>query len=217
MKLIPNLSPSSISHSPPPFSREKREVAGETVANQNKSETAMEGISATMYNGLKGYWKRRSYVKLNGSSRVRRRRVELGTSRRKRFWRIKMKAKVRIKSPKRLFVWLRDAYVKMMMGLANSRIVSSGYGVGVANQGIAALVKRPMKEYDQKMIVEIYKSLVIGQGQFVAREALLCHRLSTLGSPVVDEAVSSDGYLHGSRRCLIGGEELRPFGDTQLG
>ncbi|KAE8697936.1 F5K24.2-like protein [Hibiscus syriacus] len=105
----------------------------------------MEGISATMYNGLKGYWKRRSYVKLNGSSRAPRSRVELGTSRRK-------------------------------------RIVSSGYGGGVANQGIAALGKRPMKEYDQKMIVEIYKSLVIGQGQFVAREpgnlcsAIVCQR-----------------------------------------
>ncbi|KAE8692048.1 hypothetical protein F3Y22_tig00110863pilonHSYRG00103 [Hibiscus syriacus] len=142
----------------------------------------MEGISATMYKGLKGYWKRRSYVKLNGSSGARRSRVELGTSRRKRFWRIKMKAKLRIKSPKRLFVWLRDAYVKMMMGLANSRMVSRGCGGGVANQGIAALGKRPMKEYDEKMIVEIYKSLVMRQGQLVAREpgklcsAILCQR-----------------------------------------
>ncbi|GMI66614.1 hypothetical protein like AT3G62650 [Hibiscus trionum] len=139
----------------------------------------MEGISATMYNGLKGYWKKRGYVKLNSSSRARRSRVELGTSRRKRFWRIKIKAKLRIKSPKKFFVWLRDAYVKMMLGLANSRMVGSGYG---ADQGMAAFGRRPMKEYDEKMIVEIYKSLVMGQGQLVAREpgklcsAIVCQR-----------------------------------------
>ncbi|KAK9040814.1 hypothetical protein V6N11_015953 [Hibiscus sabdariffa] len=80
----------------------------------------MEGISATMNNSLKGYRKRRGYVKLNGPSRARQSRVELGNSRRKRFWRISIKAKLRIKSPKKLFVWLRDAYVKMMVGLANS-------------------------------------------------------------------------------------------------
>ncbi|KAL4360527.1 hypothetical protein GQ457_04G029080 [Hibiscus cannabinus] len=124
----------------------------------------MEGISATMYNGLKGYWNRRGYVKLNGA---RRSRVELGTSRRKRFWRIKIKAKLRIKSPKKFFVWLRDAYVKMMLGLANSRMVGSGYG---ADQRVAAFGRRTMKEYDEKMIVEIYKSLVMGKGQSVARE-----------------------------------------------
>ncbi|KAE8722853.1 F5K24.2-like protein [Hibiscus syriacus] len=120
-----------------------------------------------MYNGLKGYWKRRGYVKLNGSTRSRRSRLEL---RKKRFWRIRIKAKLRIKSPKKCFVWLRDAYVSMMLGLANSRMVSSGYRGGVADQGIAAFGKRPVKEYDDKMIVEMYKSLVMGQGQLVARE-----------------------------------------------
>ncbi|KAL4353506.1 hypothetical protein GQ457_06G030170 [Hibiscus cannabinus] len=114
----------------------------------------MEGISATMNNSLKGYWKRRGYVKLNGPSRARQSRVELGNSRRKRFWRIRIKAKLRIKSPKKLFVWLRDAYVKMMVGLANSS------GGGTADQGIAAFGKRPMKEYDEKMIVEMYRSFL---------------------------------------------------------
>ncbi|KAK8588211.1 hypothetical protein V6N13_087156 [Hibiscus sabdariffa] len=131
----------------------------------------MEGISATMNNSLKGYWKRRGYVKLNGPSRARQGRVELGNSRRKRFWRIRIKARLRIKSPKKLFVWLRDAYVKMMLGLANSRMVSGGYGGGTADQGIAAFGKRPMKEYDEKMIVEMYRSLVMGQGQLLVAQA----------------------------------------------
>ncbi|EOX95196.1 Uncharacterized protein TCM_004747 [Theobroma cacao] len=131
----------------------------------------MEGISATMYKGLRGYWKRRGYVKLNGSGRrTRRSRVELGSTRRRRFWRIRVKAKLRIPSPKKFFVWLRDAYVKMMLGFANSRMINTGYG-GAIGDGIAAFGKGPMKEYDEKVIVEIYKSLVMGQGQLVPREA----------------------------------------------
>ncbi|XP_022769799.1 uncharacterized protein LOC111313393 [Durio zibethinus] len=142
----------------------------------------MEGVSATMYKGLRRYWKRRGYVKLNGSGRERRSRVELGSSRRRRFWRIRVKAKLRIPSPKKFFVWLRDAYVKMMLRLGNSRVVSSGYGGAIDDNGIATFGKRPLKEYDEKMIVEIYKSLVMAQGQLVPWEAgklssaIICHR-----------------------------------------
>ncbi|XVF72695.1 hypothetical protein PTKIN_Ptkin12aG0140800 [Pterospermum kingtungense] len=141
----------------------------------------MEGISASKYKGFRGYWTRRGYVKLNGSRRTRRSsRVELGSSPRRRFWRIRVKAKLRIPSPKKFLIWLRDAYVKMMLRLANSRMVSAGYGGG--DFGIAAFGKRPLKEYDEKMIVEIYKSLVMAQGQLVPREAgklssaIICHR-----------------------------------------
>ncbi|XWS36136.1 hypothetical protein CRYUN_Cryun20dG0058700 [Craigia yunnanensis] len=136
----------------------------------------MEGISATMYKGLRGYWKRKGYVKLNGSRRARR------STRRRRFWRIRVKAKLRIPSPKKFFVWLRDAYVKMMLGLANSRMINTGYGGALGDGGIVALGKRPLKEYDEKMIVKIYKSLVVAQGQLVPREpgklssAIICQR-----------------------------------------
>ncbi|XP_012438002.1 uncharacterized protein LOC105764088 [Gossypium raimondii] len=144
----------------------------------------MEGISATMYKNLKGYWQRRGYIKLNGTKGGgRRSKVELGSSRRRRFWKIRVKAKLRLPSPKKFFVWLRDAYVKMMLGLANSRMVSTGYGGAMGDHhGIAALGKRPVKEYDEKMIVEIYKSLVMAQGQLVPREAgklrsaIICQR-----------------------------------------
>jgi hypothetical protein len=104
--------------------------------------------------------------------------VELGsvstTSRRRRrfAWRIKVKPKLKalkMSSPKRFFVWLRDAYVKMMLGIANSRAIgTAGYGDGIG--------ARPIKEYDEKMIIEIYKSLVMAQGQLVPRDA------PTLGS-----------------------------------
>lgn len=92
--------------------------------------------------------------------------ARLGSSRRRRFWRIKPKLRFfRIPSPKKFFIWLRDAYVKMMLGFANSRVVSSGYcGSGALGNGIGGFGQRPLKEYDEKMIIEIYRSLVVAQG-----------------------------------------------------
>ncbi|KAL1216191.1 hypothetical protein V5N11_018645 [Cardamine amara subsp. amara] len=119
----------------------------------------------------KRYWRRwRGYEKLDGSSttseknsgRRKGKRVKMDPTRKKRFWRIKIVPKLRIlktASPKKLLVWLRDSYVKMMMRLANSRAVgSSGYGGSGFGSG-------PMKEYDEKMLVEIYKSILMAQAQ----------------------------------------------------
>jgi len=143
---------------------------------------SMKGVSARIYTKMKEYWSRRGYERINGSGRTRRSwPVELGsvstTSRRRRrfAWRIKVKPKLKalkMSSPKRFFVWLRDAYVKMMLGIAKSRAISTG-GYG---DGIGAFGARPIKEYDEKMIIEIYKSLVMAQGQLVPRDA------PTLGS-----------------------------------
>ncbi|GAV57010.1 hypothetical protein CFOL_v3_00549 [Cephalotus follicularis] len=145
----------------------------------------MEGVSTTVYKCLKGYWRRRGYERLNGSGRRRVNRVELGSNqsrRRRRFWRIKITPKLGLfkkASPKKFFVWLRDAYVKMMLGLANSGMVSSGYGGSIGGDPFGGFVKAPLKEYDEKMIVEIYKSLVMAHGQLVPRDA------ARIGSQIV--------------------------------
>ncbi|CAH8368585.1 unnamed protein product [Eruca vesicaria subsp. sativa] len=115
----------------------------------------------------KRYWRRwRGYEKLDGSStpgRMSGKRVKMDPTRKKRFWRIKIMPKLRIlrrASPKKLLVWLRDSYVSMMMRLANSRAVgSSGYG------GSGFGPPRQMKEYDEKVLVEIYKSILMAQAQ----------------------------------------------------
>ncbi|KAJ7977622.1 Binding protein [Quillaja saponaria] len=137
----------------------------------------MEGVSAR----VRQFWGRRGYRRLNGSGRRRRSRVELGSTstRRKRFWKIRIAPKIRfpkLVSPKKFLVWLRDAYVNMMMGLANSRVMSSASGYGMSGalgggDGIGGFGRAPAKEYDEKMIVEIYKSLVMGQGQLVPGDA----------------------------------------------
>ncbi|XP_044491932.1 uncharacterized protein LOC123215772 [Mangifera indica] len=146
----------------------------------------MEGVSTMVYKGLRNYWQRRGYERINGTGRRRTRsRLELNSTRRRRSWRIKIKPKLkilRVASPKKFFLWLRDSYVKMMMSFANSR-VCTGYGGAFAGQGVYGFGKGPLKEYDEKMIIEIYKSLMLGApGQLVPRDA------AKLGSEIACEA-----------------------------
>lgn len=135
----------------------------------------MEGVGANVSKGIKGYWRRRGYERLNGGfggGRRRKNRVELATDgggsiRRRRFWRIKLTPRLKLKlrfSPKKLVLRLRDAYVNFMTKLANSRFIASGFA-GYAGDGIDGFGMRPMKEYDERMIIEIYKSLMMTQGQ----------------------------------------------------
>lgn len=157
------------------FERREREFEG-------RERRKMEGVSANVYKGVRGYWKRKGYERIDGSSgRKKKYRIEvtkLGedhggstSGKKKRFWRFKMK-KPKLKlfkkgcySPKNFFVKLRDAYVKMMLGIANSRAFNVGFGGYAGDMGIG---NRPMKEYDEKMLVEIYKSIVMAQqGQLI--------------------------------------------------
>ncbi|OIW13385.1 hypothetical protein TanjilG_16494 [Lupinus angustifolius] len=132
-----------------------------------------------MHKALNKFWKRNStgYGRLYGSRRRRRMdTVELGggtcttTNTRRRRWRIKISRKIKIPkipSPKKMVLWLRDGYVNMMMSLANSKVVSmsspatshGGFGRGL-----------PPKEYDDKMLVQMYKSLMAAQGVVVPRQ-----------------------------------------------
>ncbi|KAL5713190.1 hypothetical protein ACHQM5_015292 [Ranunculus cassubicifolius] len=127
----------------------------------------MEGLSTNFYKGLRGYWKRKNYQRIDGSShrRSRRNRVKLGSgegsNRRKRFWKIKITPKLRfisISSTKRFFIRLRDAYVNMMLGVASSRSLNSGIAGGIGGSIGYKFGKDPIKEYDEKVIMEIYKA-----------------------------------------------------------
>ncbi|XP_050236053.1 uncharacterized protein LOC126686073 [Mercurialis annua] len=150
----------------------------------------MEGVSASMYTRVKSYWRRKGYQRINNDSGRRRgNSVKLGgattasAAPRRRFWRIKMRPKLKIlkiSSPKKFFMWLRDAYVNMMLGFANSRVIGPGYdgGDGIINN----FGKRPMKEYDEKMIMAIYKSLVMGQSH-LAHGGDLPNRLGSVTVP----------------------------------
>ncbi|XP_009601543.1 uncharacterized protein [Nicotiana tomentosiformis] len=135
----------------------------------------MEGVSTRVYSGLKGYWKRRGYKKLNRKNRP----VELSaegsnSNRKRRFWKIKLtRPKLKLKlnfrrfSIKKLLIGLRDAYVNMMLRVANTRGLGGGYGGDYG--GVAGFGMRPIKEYDEKVLVEIYKSMM-AKGIIVPRD-----------------------------------------------
>ncbi|CAA7044250.1 unnamed protein product [Microthlaspi erraticum] len=123
------------------------------------------------------YWRRsRGYERLDGSAKNAKsgrrnvKRVKLdSTTRKRRFWRIKIVPKLRIfkkGSPKKVLTWLRDAYVNMMLRLANSRVIESSYGYGEYGYGLSL----PSREYDEKKLVEIYKSILMKQGSLVHRD-----------------------------------------------
>lgn len=139
--------------------------------------------STSLYSGLKGYWRRRrrGYERLNGSGWRTKNRIEYlsgeGSRRkRRRFWKINLKPKLKLKlnlnlklrrfSPKKLLLNMRDAYVNMMMKIANSRCMNSGLS-GFDN----GFEMRQLKEHDEKVLVEIYKSLVMAQGQLIPHDA----------------------------------------------
>ncbi|MED6193710.1 hypothetical protein PIB30_022006 [Stylosanthes scabra] len=130
---------------------------------------------------------RRGYHRLNGSNWWQRRHKkeeveQLGTthttssSRKRKTWRMKVSRKIRIsriiRSPKKLLLWLRDSYVRMMLGVANSKVMSmsasaTGYGgkSGTMSMAVGGVNTKAMKEYDEKMIVHIYKSLLMEQNK----------------------------------------------------
>lgn len=145
----------------------------------------MEGISANVYKGIRSYWKRRGYKKLNKNNRNSNVPAEAGQTisdldpnpvrgRRRRFFRVKINRRMRIwrrvvGMPKKWLIRLRDAYVNMMLNLSNSGFMvaggATGFGRSVEYGYGSGTCRTQLKEYDEKMIVEIYKSLMIAQGQ----------------------------------------------------
>lgn len=117
-----------------------------------------------VYEGLKVLLQRRGkYLRVDGSTKRRRmRRAKLGGSR-KRF-RVLPKIKLRQWfNPMVYLVKLRDAYEKLMLNLADSRLFSSdlmggGFGPQYAVGRGNPFGQRPLKEYDENMLGEVYRS-----------------------------------------------------------
>ncbi|WVZ71397.1 hypothetical protein U9M48_019994 [Paspalum notatum var. saurae] len=151
----------------------------------------------TYKGGIKAYWKRRGYYRIDAAAAQRRPPLptaELGGGGgavaqpapaehgsgsvpgrlRRRGWRVRRGAQLgrrllRALSPRRWLVRLRDAYVSAMLRLASSPAV--GYGAGApfcattATRGVAfARPGAQLKEYDEKMLVEIYRSILARGG-----------------------------------------------------
>ncbi|XP_066308828.1 uncharacterized protein [Miscanthus floridulus] len=150
--------------------------------NQSK-----EGMDRTYEGGIKAYWKRRGYYRIDAAAAQRRpplptaklggggvaQAPEDGSGRRhrrRRGWHVRRgklgRRLLSALSPRRWLMRLRDAYVSAMLRLASSPAVV-GYGAGgpycaTASHGHGTAVQ--LKEYDEKVLVEIYRSILARGG-----------------------------------------------------
>ncbi|KAG8045326.1 hypothetical protein GUJ93_ZPchr0008g12467 [Zizania palustris] len=134
-------------------------------------------MDRTYKGGIKAYWKRRGYYRLDAAaaqSRAPLPTAELGgrkgggggaaTARWRRGWRVRRglgRRLLRALSPRGWLVRLRDAYVSAMLRLASSPAVGYGAGAPYCAAGPEAFaLPRQLKEYDEKVLVEIYRSIL---------------------------------------------------------
>ncbi|XP_073107346.1 uncharacterized protein [Elaeis guineensis] len=131
-----------------------------------------EAFPYRFYRGIRLYWRRRKYQRVDGSGSATGKKAlrvtQFGSSRgpNRRFWRIRPIFRIRIKipSPVRLLARLKDAYVDAMLGLARK-----GSALALPNGPEALWAKRiprrrpvrvdPGSFFEQRLILEIYKSL----------------------------------------------------------
>lgn len=133
----------------------------------------MEGLTTKVYKSVKCYWRRRGYQRL-GTTNTR------SQKRQSRVWRIrvnprlKLNLKVKVSwSPRKLFIGLRDAYVNIMMKMANTTVVRGRTVSGYSADGFG---KTAIKEYDEKIIIEICKSLASmnNHQQQISSQSIAC-------------------------------------------
>uniref|UniRef100_A0ACD5TGE8 Uncharacterized protein n=1 Tax=Avena sativa TaxID=4498 RepID=A0ACD5TGE8_AVESA len=143
----------------------------------------MAGATATgtRKGGIKAYRKLRGYDRLDAAAAQRRPPLptaELGAgggaktaatsaAGRRRGWRVRRRGLgrriLRALSPRRWLARLRDAYVDAMLRLASSAAV--GYGSTPYCSAPEPFARpRPPKEYDEKVLVEMYRSILARGG-----------------------------------------------------
>lgn len=137
----------------------------------------MEGVATTAYSGLKSYWRRKGYRRLshptttsdnnnlsgNGNDSKRRRfripkpRLKLG----------RFRIKFGLGSVRKFFLKIRNAYVNAMLGFASKGMIyGGGYGFGGGGGGDGGFGgKGHLKDYDEMMLIEIYKKMVLSKQQ----------------------------------------------------
>ncbi|XP_047043766.1 uncharacterized protein LOC124647973 [Lolium rigidum] len=145
----------------------------------------MAGASATgaRKGGIKAYRKLRGYDRLDAADAQRRpplATAELGAggagavaatttaASRRRGWRVRRRGLgrriLRALSPRRWLVRLRDAYVNAMLRLASSAAVGYGSAPYCVAGADPFARPRPPKEYEDKVLVEMYRSILARGG-----------------------------------------------------
>ncbi|KAL3525491.1 hypothetical protein ACH5RR_013863 [Cinchona calisaya] len=127
------------------------------------------GLLANPFNGnLKRQWRRRKYKRLN-SSRKNVKLIKFGGNKEKRSsaWKIRAIPKLRLKfaSPLKLWTKFKNAYMTMMLRLAGNVGGMNNNGSVFGGKRIPKGRQVPLtyknQEFENRLIYEIYKSLVV--------------------------------------------------------
>ncbi|CAL9073057.1 unnamed protein product [Musa textilis] len=129
-------------------------------------------VPIKFYRGINSYWRRRKYQKLESPSSPGHKKAKkvtrLGAVRGTRRWFVRLRRsfrfRIRLPSPARLLVRLRDAYVDCMLAMAGKAPgLSTQKGPEVWSKRIptARSAKTSSGEFQRRLVLEIYKSLVV--------------------------------------------------------
>ncbi|KAL6587845.1 hypothetical protein OROMI_000823 [Orobanche minor] len=117
---------------------------------------------------IKRQWKKRLYNKLSATNKGNVKVVKLGTyssnsgSKPRRPWRLRLAPKLRLvrlqASPLKLWSRFKNAYMKMMLKVANTANVFGEKRIPTARDLPTAAYSRT--EFENRLVLEIYKSMV---------------------------------------------------------
>ncbi|KAJ4709862.1 Transcriptional repressor NrdR like [Melia azedarach] len=131
----------------------------------------MEIFPLAYYARLKRYSRRRKYQRIYGARSTHgKRKLQVlrlggGAASPRRFWRIRTISKLRLKifSPIKLLAKFHQAYVDMMICLANKMANSTSNGGFLRGKKVAKAQQVSLvssgEEVDSKLVMEIYKNL----------------------------------------------------------
>ncbi|XP_071712565.1 uncharacterized protein [Rutidosis leptorrhynchoides] len=129
----------------------------------------MGHLGSKVSNGVKQYWLRRGYKHLAIGTDKPKSKTNRSSRRIKVASKLKIKLKFKLKlNLKKFLTRFRRAYVSMMMKVANSPLVSGGGLGGFGGDGACQSGMRPTKDYDEKIVIQMYNSLVMRQAQLAA-------------------------------------------------
>lgn len=109
-------------------------------------------------------WRRRGYSRLSSANKTKVKIVRFGTG--KRLWRVRLAPKlrlIRLGSPLKLWFRFKNAYVKMMLKLANTTGTSNSpnvFGAKRIPQARPEPTPYTQTEFEKRLVLEIYKSMV---------------------------------------------------------
>ncbi|GAV87525.1 hypothetical protein CFOL_v3_30951 [Cephalotus follicularis] len=129
----------------------------------------MEIMPSTYYHNLKRFWRRKKYRRLNGTNNKKKLKVaRLGGVASPRLWKKRtLKLGMKIASPIKILAKCHDAYINMMIRMANNVGTLSYNGLfkgkKVAGDQNILTISKCGEVIDNRLVMEIYKRKILAK------------------------------------------------------